>query len=144
MPLHEKIDAAPTEPGDHDGLLDRGFAATGALVASITAEGWAKESPCAGWTVRQVGNHLVGGLSLLERFAREEPVGPREPDAQLTAKGAGAPFDADDAVVGAVAAFSREIVGEESRAAGRFGPALPADPADPAFTALLAYLGRRA
>ncbi|GAA0975898.1 TIGR03086 family metal-binding protein [Acrocarpospora macrocephala] len=67
------------------GLLERDFDTTTALLASVQADGWAKASPCAGWTVRQVGNHLVGGLALVARIASGGSATPEEADPQRAA-----------------------------------------------------------
>ncbi|TMQ90735.1 TIGR03086 family protein [Actinomadura soli] len=61
-------------------LVERAFDATVAVLGAVPAEGWDAASPCAGWTVRQVGNHLVGSLSLVDRYAREEPVSAADAD----------------------------------------------------------------
>ncbi|MFI0479067.1 TIGR03086 family metal-binding protein [Actinomadura sp. 9N215] len=61
-------------------LLERAFGDTAARLAAVPAEGWDADSPCAGWTVRHVAAHLVGGLSLVERYAREEPIDAAEAD----------------------------------------------------------------
>jgi uncharacterized protein (TIGR03086 family) len=66
-------------------LLRRGYAGTAAMIAEITAKGWAAASPCAGWTVRQAGNHLVGSIDLLARVAERAPIDPSELDPQALA-----------------------------------------------------------
>ncbi|WUI01214.1 TIGR03086 family metal-binding protein [Spirillospora sp. NBC_00431] len=55
-------------------LLERTFGDTAAMLAAVPADGWDAASPCAGWTVRQVAAHLVGSLTVLDRYARAEPV----------------------------------------------------------------------
>ncbi|GAA5027996.1 TIGR03086 family metal-binding protein [Terrabacter aeriphilus] len=37
---------------------------TGAIVAAVPSDGWNQPTPCAEWTVREVTNHLVGGICL--------------------------------------------------------------------------------
>jgi uncharacterized protein (TIGR03086 family) len=66
-------------------LLGRSFAATAGLIGRVSADGWAAPSTCAGWTVRQVANHLTGGLLLIARMAEGETVDPAEIDAQRQA-----------------------------------------------------------
>jgi uncharacterized protein (TIGR03086 family) len=66
-------------------LLERGLADTADLFEAIDAAGWAAPSRCAGWTVRQTGNHLVGGLILLARIVEGDHVDPAELDAQRMA-----------------------------------------------------------
>jgi uncharacterized protein (TIGR03086 family) len=41
-------------------LLPKCYDATAAVLADVTS--WDAPSPCAGWTVREVANHLVAGL----------------------------------------------------------------------------------
>jgi uncharacterized protein (TIGR03086 family) len=41
-------------------LYDRTTAAVGELVRTVTADQWDARTPCAGWTVRDLVNHLVG------------------------------------------------------------------------------------
>lgn len=67
-------------------LLERSYADTATVLAKITAEGYAAPSPCAGWTVRQVGNHLLGGLTQLTRIAEGEQLSPAELDVQKMAE----------------------------------------------------------
>jgi uncharacterized protein (TIGR03086 family) len=55
-----------TAPDPHD-LLDRLEAAletTGRLVAGVRDEQWTAPTPCAGWDVRTLTNHVVGGLRI--------------------------------------------------------------------------------
>lgn len=44
--------------------LDRALATTGRIVAGVAGDQWGDPTPCAEWDVRQVANHLVGGLSI--------------------------------------------------------------------------------
>ncbi|MFC0111498.1 TIGR03086 family metal-binding protein [Kibdelosporangium aridum] len=67
-------------------LLEKACDSTADVLGLITDDGWGAPSRCAGWTVRQVGNHLVGALLLLARVARREPIDPAELDAQRTAE----------------------------------------------------------
>lgn len=66
-------------------LVERGYDATIRLFGQLSQEMLAAPSPCAGWTVRQVGNHLVGGLRMLTRIAEGETVPQHEFNAQATA-----------------------------------------------------------
>lgn len=67
-------------------LLEKACDSTADVLGLITDDGWGAPSRCAGWTVRQAGNHLVGALLLLARVARREPIDPAELDAQRTAE----------------------------------------------------------
>jgi uncharacterized protein (TIGR03086 family) len=44
--------------------LDDALTATGRIVAGVRSDQWELPSPCADWDVRQVANHLVGGLCI--------------------------------------------------------------------------------
>lgn len=66
--------------------LDAAHAALhGAVVAALT-DGWTNPSPCEGWTVRDVAQHVVGGAVryrlLLEGFG-EEAIAPTRAQDQL-------------------------------------------------------------
>ena len=72
--------------GEIISLLERAYDTTTRLLARLPQDALSAPSPCAGWTVRQVGNHLVGGLSLLTRVAEGETAPEHEFDTQLTAE----------------------------------------------------------
>ena len=61
----------------HDELA-AALAGTEPLVAAIGADEWALPTPCTGWSVRDVVNHLVGGNLLFVRVLGGEPLPPRE------------------------------------------------------------------
>jgi len=65
-------------------LVDRLAAAlttTGTLVAGIPATRWNDPTPCPGWTVRDVANHLVGGLRIFAaQLTGTDPGGEHEDD----------------------------------------------------------------
>jgi uncharacterized protein (TIGR03086 family) len=67
------------------GLLETALGEVAAVFGRIDGAGWVAPSPCTGWTVRQTGNHLLGGLTVLLRIVGEEPVRPDELDPQLLA-----------------------------------------------------------
>lgn len=69
--------------GDLVDLVERGYDTAVRLLARV--ESFDEPSPCTGWSVRQVGNHLVGGLRLLTRIAEGETVPEHEFDTQATA-----------------------------------------------------------
>jgi uncharacterized protein (TIGR03086 family) len=54
--------------------LDR----TGDLLAGLRADEWSSPTPCTGWTVRDLVNHLVGGNRLFTDALRGVPLPPRE------------------------------------------------------------------
>src|SRR5205823_8864519 len=61
-------------------LLDRSLGNVVQLLGEIDKAGWAAASPCAGWTVREAGNHLAGSLTVLARIAEGESLTPDELD----------------------------------------------------------------
>lgn len=71
-----------------DSLVDRCLRDAAQVVGKIGTSdnpGWAAPSPCAGWTVRQAGNHLIGSITVLARIAEGETLPPGELDPQLMA-----------------------------------------------------------
>ena len=87
--LRKAMAAPPTadrpEAADVVGLLERSYRDTAAVLAAITPAGFAAPSPCTGWTVRQVGNHLVASILLLARVAEGDTVTPADFDPQAMA-----------------------------------------------------------
>lgn len=67
------------------GLLRTTLRRTADVVALIDEAGWAAPSTCAGWSVRQTGNHLAGGIALLARILHDEPVAGADLDGQRLA-----------------------------------------------------------
>ena len=55
--------------------LERALRTTGGIVGAIDPHQWAAPSPCAGWTVRDEANHLVGGLRIFVAQLAGIPVG---------------------------------------------------------------------
>jgi uncharacterized protein (TIGR03086 family) len=49
-------------------LLDRTVRTTVDVVAAIEPAAWDRQSPCHLWTVRQLGNHMVGMISLVTQI----------------------------------------------------------------------------
>jgi uncharacterized protein (TIGR03086 family) len=66
-------------------LLARAVATVAGVLARVGAPARDAPSPCAAWTVRQVGNHVVGSTTLLARVAEREPVDDAEFDPQKLA-----------------------------------------------------------
>jgi uncharacterized protein (TIGR03086 family) len=66
---------AMTSPVDD---LAAALAGTEQLVTRIGPDEWELPTPCAGWSVRNVVNHLVGGGLLFVRVLGGEPLPPRE------------------------------------------------------------------
>ena len=79
-----RVMAQPGQPGLTD-LLERSYRDTAGLYAAIGRSGWSAQSPCSGWTVRNVGNHLVASLTLLARVVEGDTVQPAELDAEAMA-----------------------------------------------------------
>ncbi|SFS46485.1 TIGR03086 family protein [Saccharopolyspora flava] len=51
------------------GLLERSFAATSAVLKAVPPQRRDDPTPCEGWTVGQLGGHLVGGATYFGRSA---------------------------------------------------------------------------
>jgi uncharacterized protein (TIGR03086 family) len=64
-------------PAPEDDLAGA-LAAAERLVAEIGPREWDLPTPCTGWSVRDVVNHLVGGNLLFVRVFGGEPLPPRE------------------------------------------------------------------
>jgi uncharacterized protein (TIGR03086 family) len=83
-------------------LLERSYQDTGAVLERITPEGYAAPSPCTGWTVYEVGEHLVGSLTRLADLVEGEAGAPPGTDLvagfQAAAKRAIAAFSGPDAL----------------------------------------------
>ncbi|MGH3240627.1 MAG: TIGR03086 family metal-binding protein [Spirillospora sp.] len=95
-------------------LMEDAFGAAAEMMAAVPAGAWDAPSPCAGWTVRQVGGHLVGNLAVFERFLREEPLA--DVDAEAAAIAGADPL-------GDEPAKALRAVGERcAAAASAFGP----------------------
>jgi uncharacterized protein (TIGR03086 family) len=76
-------------------LLERGYQDTASVMERIPPQGYAASSPCTGWTVHQVAEHLVGSLTRLADLVEGETVTP--------------PDLADDPVAGFRAAAKRSV-----------------------------------
>jgi uncharacterized protein (TIGR03086 family) len=61
-----------------DEKLASALTGTGHLVAAIGPDEWGLPTPCTGWSVHDVVNHLVGGNLLFVRLLGGEPLPPRE------------------------------------------------------------------
>lgn len=61
--------------------LERAFAATGDVFAAIPPTKLDAPSPCEGWTVRVVANHVVGGMGFFARAVEGLPFEPPDADA---------------------------------------------------------------
>ncbi|GAA4231759.1 TIGR03086 family metal-binding protein [Actinomadura meridiana] len=100
-------------------LVERAFDTTNALLAAVPDDRWDASSPCGGWTVRQVGNHLVGSLAIIEAYTREDAEAiavaetdretERDLDGAHPAKAFGAAADSCLDAVSAFGALDREV-----------------------------------
>lgn len=59
-------------------LLDRAYRTTGDVVAAIEPASWERQSPCHLWSVRQLGNHLVGMVGLTTQVVTGTELDPAE------------------------------------------------------------------
>jgi uncharacterized protein (TIGR03086 family) len=69
------------EPYDVIDRIERSLDMTRAIVSQITETQWTEPTPCADWDVREVLNHMVGGMRIFT--------------AELTGNDAGADHEAD-------------------------------------------------
>lgn len=53
-----------TSGGSVVDLIDRALDATGCIVDGVRPEQWSAPTPCPGWDVRTLVNHLVGGMRI--------------------------------------------------------------------------------
>jgi uncharacterized protein (TIGR03086 family) len=60
--------------------IDSALTMTSAVVGGITPEQWDTRSLCAGWTVRDELNHLVGGLRIFTAELTGRPAGDHDAD----------------------------------------------------------------
>ncbi|GAC1639429.1 MAG: TIGR03086 family metal-binding protein [Chloroflexota bacterium] len=58
--------------------LTRALDATGQLIAAVTDDQWSNPTPCPGWNVRALVNHLVVGNQTVASILRDEPQPPPE------------------------------------------------------------------
>ncbi|GAB3280707.1 TIGR03086 family metal-binding protein [Parasphingorhabdus pacifica] len=70
--------AAARQADELVGLLERGFGPPAGVIDAIPPSGFESASPCTGWTVRDVANHLVGALDIFARIVEEHGVDPAE------------------------------------------------------------------
>ncbi|WP_439382441.1 TIGR03086 family metal-binding protein [Amycolatopsis lexingtonensis] len=59
-------------------LLERAFRTTVEAAAAIEPAAWDGPSPCRQWSVRQVGNHMLGMVGLTTHVASGQPLDPAE------------------------------------------------------------------
>jgi uncharacterized protein (TIGR03086 family) len=57
--------------------LGRAFDAVAGLISNIRADQWSAPTPCPGWTVRQVVNHLIGMNRVFAALLAGQPPPPR-------------------------------------------------------------------
>src|SRR5260370_40835851 len=62
-----------TPPAGPAGLLARALDATGDLVAGVRDDQWDAPTPCTGWNVRHLVNHVVGGNLAFPSLLRSQP-----------------------------------------------------------------------
>jgi uncharacterized protein (TIGR03086 family) len=102
-------------------LHDEALASTRRYVAGIGADQWDAPSPCDGWSVRELVNHIVGGnywASELARGRTIDEVGDRL-DGDLLGE---APLDAYDESGGAASAAFHMPGAMEAPCAVSYGP----------------------
>jgi uncharacterized protein (TIGR03086 family) len=60
--------------------IDRAIAAAGVILGRVRDTDWSRPTPCAPWDVREVANHLVGGMVIYAAELRGEAHGDHEQD----------------------------------------------------------------
>lgn len=60
--------------------LDRALAGVGQLIAGVEAHQWSAPTPCAGWDVHALVDHLASGNLNFAALVRDEPRPDRGPD----------------------------------------------------------------
>lgn len=83
------------------GRLESALVTTGALVAGVTATEWTAPTPCPDWDVRELTNHVVGGLRLFAAQLNGTDAGGEHEDDWLGENPVAAYRDAADAVLDA-------------------------------------------
>jgi uncharacterized protein (TIGR03086 family) len=90
-----------TAPADVVDRLAVALTTTGSVVAGITATRWNDATPCPGWDVRTLTNHLVGGLRIFAAQLTGTEAGGEHEDDWLGDAPAAAYADAARAVLAA-------------------------------------------
>src|SRR5215468_3281591 len=91
--------------------LGRASDAVAGLIGNIRADQWSAPTPCTGWTVRQVVNHLIGMNRVFAALLAGQAPPPRPPADHVEDDPAGAYRDSAAALL---AAFGRPGVLERS------------------------------
>jgi len=60
--------------------LDRALAGVGRLIAGVEAHQWSAPTPCVGWDVREIVDHLASGNLNFAALVHDEPRPDRGPD----------------------------------------------------------------
>jgi uncharacterized protein (TIGR03086 family) len=81
-------------PPDLVDRIESALAATDPLVAGVRADQWTATTPCAGWDVRTLVNHLVGGLRIYAAELTHTDAGRAHEDDWLGSEPVGAYRDA--------------------------------------------------
>ncbi|MCA1832964.1 MAG: TIGR03086 family metal-binding protein [Actinomycetota bacterium] len=66
---------------------------TGRIVAGVQAEQLAADTPCEGWSLRELINHLIGGVYLFERALAGEKNDPHQTPPDLAGDDPGVAFE---------------------------------------------------
>jgi len=70
------------EPSNEDLMasLDRALSGVGRLIAGVEADQWSAPTPCAGWDVRALVDHLASSSLNVAALVRDEPRPDRSPE----------------------------------------------------------------
>src|SRR3954467_7682388 len=88
-------------PNDVVDRIESALAATEPLVAGVRADQWTAATPCAGWDVHALVNHLVGGLRIYAAELTHAEAGQAHEDDWLGNDPVGVYRDAAGAVLAA-------------------------------------------
>lgn len=64
-----------TAPTEHRISLQRASEQVGAIVAAVSGPQWQSSTPCPGWDVRALLNHLVAGQEIFAAKLTDQPAG---------------------------------------------------------------------
>lgn len=119
--MAEDRTSSPASPDPRITALARGFEAVGALVSRVRDDQWSAPTPCTGWDVRRLVEHLIGMNRVFTALLEDAPPPRRAADGQVEDDPVGAYRDSAAALQGAFArpgALDHQYVGPLGPASG--------------------------
>ena len=103
---------------EYRSILQREWASVTRLLAGLSDEDWNRPTRCAGWTILDLGRHVVWGVSMEADALRRARTGEREPADGTTMPLDSRPHEVREALHGAAAVLDAETLalGPESGA----------------------------